>query len=82
MKWKVDLKKLLILQNGKIRRWKIQEWLSDTELWMKIPNVSLIGASKEENQADKKRVIFEGIVWRDNFIELVENEDSGPQQRE
>lgn len=59
-----------------------KEWLSDTELWMKISNVSLIGASKEENQADKKRVIFEGIVWRDNFIELVENEDSGPQQRE
>lgn len=59
-----------------------KEWLRDTELWMKISNVSLIGASKEENQADKKRVIFEGIVWRDNFIELVENEDSGPQQKE
>ena len=59
-----------------------KEWLRDTELWMKISNVSLIGASKEENQADKKRVIFEGIVWRDNFIEQVENEDSGPQQKE
>lgn len=51
-------------------------------MWMKIPNVSLIEASKEENQEDKKGVIFEGIVWRHNFIELSENEDSRPQHRE